>query len=286
METTKQVNWLFFSIFSKLNISFTQKGVVESVQSFGSYDLASISDCLRSYNIKNIGVKLSIDELSKIPLPAIVVLKGTSLSFGIIRQIEGKKIEYEKYKIGRTIVSIEDFLQEWTGHALLLEKTEKSGEPNYAVNRRLEILEKVRGNTAYCIIGLLLAACFLAWPNLFFPILFLGTGLGLSVALLKQTFGQETILGQAVCKAGTSTDCRKVINSKLAKVYADISLAEIALLFFVCAFGIQVSSLVTGQGYNFLLGWLSLAAFPVTVMSIYYQWRVLKNEVHTLTLVL
>ena len=86
--------------------------------------------------------------------------------------------------------------------------------------------------------------------------------------------GSETTLSKMVCKAGPQTDCSRVMRSKLGTVYADISFSEIGLLFFA---GCLITRFVGRENDSVLLASLSLAVIPITLFSIYYQWRVVKT---------
>jgi hypothetical protein len=269
--------WLIDSLMSELKIPITHRYLksISELRSF--FSLEEVAQVVARLNINSLGVKLNPAQIVEVQFPAIVQMFTSEAGFCIVKTVRDDFVEYVTFENGLIRKSVDDFEKEWSGIALLLEKTEKSGEPNYAVNHRLEILEKIRSGVAYSLIVLLLIGFWWVWPTFILPILLLSAGLGISIALLKQTLGQETILSQAICRPGTSTDCNKVINSKLAKVYGDISLAEIALVFFASLLCAQIISLAIDQGHNFLLGWLSFAAVPVSVLSIYYQWRVLKT---------
>ncbi len=277
MKEKGYVNWLFTSVFSSLEIRVTQTSIKQQINALTTFDLEVISDCFKHYAIRSMGVNIGTQDLGQIPLPAIIALNTPSLSFGILTKVDNHRVEFKTYQNGLESKTIDDFGCEWTGIALLLEKTNRSGEPNFVNNRRLEKLSGLRRSLAYGLALLLFIAGGFAVPGFILPFLFLSAGLALGLALFKQALGQETILGQAICKSGTATDCNKVIKSKLAIVYADISLAEITFLFFAGVLSAQVVSLVFNLSYNVFLCWLSVTALPVTALSIYYQWRVLRT---------
>jgi protein-disulfide isomerase len=236
--------------------------------------LLSMSEFLKIWKVKNICARLNESQFKDIVFPAIT--KVDDLGFVVLKEVKANQIIYSSIS-GEITQNFSDFFKVWSGVVLMVEPTAKSGEPNYASNLRLEILEQVRRAAVLSITALLFFSLCWVWPSFVLPFLIITCALCLSGTLFMQALGQETTLGQAVCKSGTSTDCNKVINSKLAKVYGDISLAEIAFVFFVSLLSVQITSLVNNQGHNFLPGWLSFASVPVAVFSIYYQWRVLKT---------
>ena len=260
-----------------LKISFTRGGT-RALKSMPHYpSILTFSDKLSEYRVSSRTIRITENQLEEICLPAVAHIYQSNGHFVVLTKIDNDNLTYIDPGIGELTEAVQEFGLKWSGVILEIVNSESASEPHFATRRKVEILSRVRNASLYFLLALIIFLISWQWPAFIFPILFLVFGLAFSATLFMQTIGQETTLGQAVCKSGTSTDCNKVINSKLAKVYGDISLAEIALVFFASMLSIQIVSLSNGLGYNFLLGWLSFPAVPVTLFSIYYQWRVLKT---------
>ncbi|GHN00315.1 hypothetical protein WSM22_18040 [Cytophagales bacterium WSM2-2] len=241
-------------------------------------NLLSISNALHELNVANIAVKISPDQLSEMSFPAISQVHANNGSFIIILKIENGLVQYLDSNLANAQTTVDDFAKHWTGYLLLAETNEKSGEPNYIENRKLEILSRIRYAALAILLIIAVSVLLFLKPASAFPVLLNVLGVGLCIALLMQTFGQKSLLSEAVCKPNSKIDCNQVINSSVAKVYGDISLAEIGLLFF--AGGLLTNLLLALNSYsvfNPYLYFLYMLSVPFTIFSIYYQWRVVKS---------
>lgn len=81
-----------------------------------------------------------------LPLPLIAHLSGQNRRFITITNISNENVTFLKNGFFTRTESKNtgEFLKEWSGVALLSEKTEKAGEDNYAANRWKERIDSIR----------------------------------------------------------------------------------------------------------------------------------------------
>lgn len=251
----------------------------ENVKNHPSYPgIEALSEGLSEWNIQNMTVRLNSVQLSEIPYPAIAHLFKNNGHFVVLQKMENGQIEYVDSQVGFISESIIEFEKKWTGIVLLVETTNESGEPRYKENRKSEVLKKIRQSGFFALSALLMIWMFILNPIFTIPLVVNIFGTAFCTILLMQTVGQHSLVADAVCKPNSKTDCGKVINSRAAKIYGDISLSEVGLLFFSGALFTNMLSIVGKLvPFNTLLFSLIVISFPFTLLSIYYQWRVVKT---------
>jgi ABC-type bacteriocin/lantibiotic exporter with double-glycine peptidase domain len=130
MENTSTV---LKKILRLLNVPFTKGYLEDKVASHPEQEsLLSISDTLNHYKVESLGLNLTIEKLEQIPLPCIIQIQENGHPFfSVLTNSEIDTVSYldENGKIKST--SKENFAKFWTGVTLLLEKSDKSGEPGY-----------------------------------------------------------------------------------------------------------------------------------------------------------
>lgn len=86
--------------------------------------------------------------------------------------------------------------------------------------------------------------------------------------------GLHSTLGNAFCSNNSEKkDCDAVLTSKGAEIIKDYKLSDFSLLYFSTLF-LLTFILQTNQSIVYTL---SLVALPITIYSIYYQYKVVKK---------
>lgn len=243
-----------------------------------STNIKSLANQLSDWNVKNLAVKLTRDQLYEIPYPAIAHLKTKGGHFVVLQKLEEDQLTYSDPYVGPASSSLEDFVKEWTGVLLLLEKTDKSGEEGYAQKHKQEVFERLS-----FVLAIGLVATFWVLSLLFMKlqsaILFSFYGLGalLSFLLLQRQFGLGGTMLNSFCKLGSKSDCDAVINSPASKLIGIINLSELGLWYFtgsVLSTALAALSSVSVDPYLFVF---TLLATALSLLAIYYQAVVIKK---------
>ncbi|WP_375445488.1 hypothetical protein [uncultured Fibrella sp.] len=100
---------------------------------------------LTELSVPHLATRLSADRLAEIPLPVLVqVHVADDDLFAPIRRLDEQHVEWYDTAKGWQKELLPGFLAHWTGIALLIEPTEESGEKQYAISRRREIVQQSR----------------------------------------------------------------------------------------------------------------------------------------------
>lgn len=268
-------------LLNALKVPFTYRGINDSLKQHPDYpSIAAAHDVLKEYQVENLVLKIEPGKLDELPLPFIAHVNGQNRGFITVTGVSKDSVIFlKKGSLLQTEVkSREDFLKEWSGVALLAEKTENAGEKNYKVNRRNERLNNLR--TAFLLISFLFILIFslLSSTSLSFSIAAVTilklAGVAVSCLLLWYEIDKTNPLLQKVCSGSKTTNCSAILQSKEAKLFGIISWSEIGFFYFPGGLLFVIS---TQEKSLQPLAWLNLLALPYTVFSVYYQGRIAKQ---------
>lgn len=277
-------------IFLKqLKIKSTKRYLRNSIESHPDHpSLLAISDTLQQYSIDTLAVKIDYDKLKEMPMPSLVQLmyKGQSL-FYVLQNVFDDKVVYYNDN-GKRIEALKvDFLKEWTGVCLLAETTENSKEKNiekkYAEKRIKSIITGTIGVClfSWAFFSFLNSDVTLHLSSTLFAIAYTALkviGLVVGVFLLWYDVDQFNPALQNFCSGGNNKiNCNAVLGSKNATIFNGH--LTISLLSFSYFFGTFFFLLIQGFSLSgfFLVGALSIASFPIVLISLYYQAIVIKQ---------
>ncbi len=255
------------------------KSEIDRTRYFPNYpSLATLSDALREWRVNSLAVKLEVEQLHEIPLPAVAHLSRNGGHLVVLTAVAPVTVSYFDSDRGLVSEAIGEFSSQWTGVALLIETTEKSGERNFSENRKVQRQQIVFQLIAMGIfLGLLILPFPLLSVELWVYMLTKVGGLFACVLLFQRQFGMSSKLASSVCNWGSKSNCDSVIYSPAAS-FLGISLTEIGLIYFLSGvFYFALVSLHPGyQGMPFLMMAMSITAVVLSPLSIYYQWRIAK----------
>lgn len=271
------------NILSLLDVPFNSGYLKDKVASHPDQEsLLSISDTLNHYKVDSLGLHLTIEKLEQIPLPCIIQLQGNGHPFfSILIKTKIETVAYldENRKIKST--SKENFAKFWTGVTLLLEKSDKSGEPGYKERQR----EVLVFRSLLIFLGLISLIGLIAFYQPIFAnpiqavtilslILLKVIGLVISSVLLWSEVDKDNKAIQDFCTGVKNTDCNSVTSS--FSLPGGISLSIIVFAYFFSGILLLLLSSFSGSVLQ-LLGYLSLAGIFIIPISIYYQWAKIKK---------
>lgn len=243
----------------------------------GSGSIKVLSDLLTNWDIDSLPVKLELAQLREIPYPAIAHLSKNGGHFVVLQKLEDELLHYIDPDIGLIKESLKDFEKKWTGVALLVEATEKSGEDGYKEKRKRELFIQYSKYLVWLLVGGLLIV-----PTILFPLYILPSYLLKIVGgvfcflLLQKQFGTSSRAVAAFCKMGSKSNCDAVIHSVGSKLFGVVSLSELGVVYFIAGLLSIIISALAGISTNGFTAVLSIVLLPFTLVSIYYQWRVVK----------
>ncbi len=261
-------------LLKKNKISFDKEELWFQLKSHPSYpSLHAVTGVLDHFNIENIAAEISKDTttLEQLPQAFIAQIKTASskelVTVYRTTSTETYTVFHETKKTEK--ITISEFLKRFTGIIVAVEKNELKNDVNTTTfelkNYILIVLLLVL--TVFLLISK--GVGMVAQLHLLASLL----GILLTYTILKQELRDTTLLGNAFCSGNDEKKgCDNILNSKGARITKSFKLSDISMVYFV---GLAISSILN-VNYQ-LLYLISLMALPVTIYSIYYQYRVAKS---------
>jgi uncharacterized membrane protein len=261
-----------------LGVSVSEKALAEVKQNHGYPSLDSLANVLSDWNIENMGVRLSVNQLAEIPYPAIAHLNKNNGHFIVLQKLVDDLIHYVDPEEGQIIESLEDFEKKWSGVVLLVQATEKSSEENYKEKRSGEIFNEVTKYFSVVLLGLAIMSPVFLWAGISYPLYFIkALGLAFCFILFQKQSGSKNPYVTSFCKLGSKSDCDAVIHSPASRLFGLIHLSEPGVLYFFGSILLLVLSGFSSQPATGVLVILNVLVLPFSIFSVYYQWRVIKK---------
>jgi len=236
------------------------------------YNLLGLSKMLSDFGVENAGTRIADKEndLFRIECPFIA---HTGADFVVVYKIENDKVHY--LRNGKEIaITVEQFIQSWSGVILLAEPTPNSGEPDYQEHRKKELWD-IAQKAILILAGILLfgIACLFINPLILQSFSY---SILLSINLIGVYTGYLLVLKQMhihsqyadkICSLFSKSDCNNVLESDAAKLWGVFGWSEIGLGYFAS----NVLLLLFLPHTVYLLALLNILTLPYAFWSIWYQ---------------
>jgi uncharacterized membrane protein len=270
-------------IITYLNLRVTADAIDTFFENHPAYpSMASITDAFNVWKIPNAAVGISPEQLSEINLPAIAPLTDNHVEFYVvIQQVTENSIQYYDTEKGLETLPINEFLQKWTGTALLFEPNANSGQDEYETAQKevsqSNIVFNLQIFTALLLVAISAYSLF-AEPPLLVTLhqCFSIFGLGLSVALLLIEYSNNTDITKKLCEVKATVSCEDIVKNKEAKLFGWLGYAEIGLVYFA-SFVLVAFYYFVNQNLHISHHYVSLLALSFIPFSIYYQSQIAKK---------
>ena len=170
-------------------------------------------------------------------------------------------------------ITKEDFLKNWSGVVVVIEKEELSDKKK---TREYKFLKNIPITLLIAVIGV---SYFNATVSLFHVLHLLVSLIGVYVSYLivKHTLGFNSKTVDKFCASTKKTNCDAVIHSNGAKLFGIVPLSDISFIYFL-------SITISWFAYNIFAIFnytifitLSLAAIPIIIYAIIYQGLIVKK---------
>ncbi len=243
---------------------------LESHPNFPS--LFAIIDTFDFLEIENIAATVEKEELLNLP----------NIFLSVVDSDTGKEIVFtEKTKNKITIqfsngfkkkISEEEYLKIWTGIIVAI-------EANPINEKQLSFSNKKYNAIIGCIFGVSTSLLFLTnKDNLItatFYYLLLLAGLIISYFLVREEMGLHNDSISKICNATEKTSCKEVMSSNGAKVFKNVSLSDISMLYFS---SLTLFFVLNSFNLNsFIYSIIGIFSIPIILYSIYYQGFIVKK---------
>ncbi|MEI9919701.1 MAG: vitamin K epoxide reductase family protein [Bacteroidota bacterium] len=273
---------------TKLSIPFSFEYVEEFLKGHKDYpSLSSLAALLDDFNINQVGVRISSEQLMRITAQCVAYIKVENEErFVLIEsKVTNRQVSYFDPVVGMVTETLTDFEKKWSGVALLMEADHLSNSRSND-----EFAKKTRkkwSRNVVCVILLFLILTSLVFnpgfEGILIPIIALKIiGTAISLMLIFNDIGMSTTISDKFCTLGgisNKVGCNKVSESKASSFFGIIRMSEIGLFYFVGGLIYTIVSLLTetARAHLGLLFVLTIASLPYTFFSIYYQVFVVKQ---------
>lgn len=263
---------LVYLLLKKSSIKIDKDELIFQIKSHPSYpSLHSITGVFDHFNIENLAVKVPVEKsvLEELPDSFIAQLNTDDLVL-VEKSTYGFEITENLKKTKR--LSQDEFLIEFTGVIVAVEKDEHSNSQNRTNNKLTTYL--------FWISGILLLTLFLLQNKVSlntFHFIFSLLGVAVSYYIIKYELGEDSKIISTVCSEDNKkTNCNAVLNSKGATIYKNIKLSDISIIYFTSSI---LSSLILSfnQIPIYFNAAISLLAIGAVIYSFIYQFKVLKT---------
>ena len=271
---------VLFKFVKHLNARVTFNTIQEELLKHPNYpSLLAVSDVLNSWKIPNAAYNIPFESLNEVEDSYMAVFQNE-----IVVVLETKKNGFiiSTSKKSNFFISQEDFKTRYNGSVLLAEIEANSGETEYKIHRRKEILNQWR--YPFLITGCVLILVYMLTKSLLFTeinyfviALFLCKAMGVVVTalLLLKSIDADNPFVQKLC-AGKNNDCNAILSSNAANVTEGLSWSEVGFFYFAGTWLVLLFN-GTHAGILHTLAILNILCLPYSFYSIYYQWRIAKQ---------
>ena len=236
--------------------------------------LHSITGVLDHFNIDHLALEVprDIETLKQLPESFISLTSNENgKEFTLVTQ-HGNSMDLLYGDKKKKRVSLDEFLHIWSGVIVVTEK-ETVETPDKKVS------DTTVSNAFYMASTLsLIGIFFFAKPSLFQSTQFILAliGMGVSFLTVKHELGFQSKALDKICTATETTNCDAVLNSKGASLSKHLKLSDVSFMYFAgLVFSWILSATFSTTATAMII--LSILALPVTLYSIYYQFKIVKK---------
>ena len=267
----------FVAFLELLNVKHTKSFADQYFNEYAhKYNLYGLSKMLSDYGIENAATRISDKEndISEIETPFIAHFGG---DFVVVHAVDSENVSF-LWKGDKHILTIEKFIEAWSGIVLMAESSEKSIEPDYKEHKKTEFLNGLKKISFFFAIGLIALLAYIyqsLYTNIGMSLLLLLSLAGMYISwllLLKQMHVQSQYADK-ICSLFKQKDCNNVLESKAAKLFGIIGLSEIGFGYFSA----NILMLLFYPALLLPIVLINILSLPFTFWSIWYQWTKAKQ---------
>ena len=260
-----------FLYLKKRNIHLNKREFIVQYESHPAFpSLLALSDTLRFFNVENGALHVQSSEIDALPNFFMTKFKHAQEDSLALVEIKNSH-RYTIYENSeKRTISKNNLLQEWLGIVFLIENNEETHQKKTRYSWKHILL-------TLCVLSFfgLFTGYFQSLPYLIFFLLPV-FGFTLSMVALKDIFNIKNPVVAALCNGETTTSCKSVMkNAGKLTVLSD--LCFVFFTYQLLAFTISVAT-YTFQWYVSLQKIIVFTAIPVILLSLYYQFAVVKKR--------
>ena len=243
---------------------------LESHPNFPS--LYAIIDTFNFFEVENLAIKIEKEELENLPPTFLSVVDSDTGNEIVLTEKNKNNITIEFSNGFKKKISKDEYLKIWTGIIIAIEANQINKYHLLSKNKKHSVL----GGGVF-ILSLILVF-FENKDNLILASIYyllLLTGLIISCFLVREEMGIQNDSISKICNASEKTSCKDVMSSNGAKVFKNVSLSDISLLYFSSLMLFFVLNSFSSNSTIYSI--IGIISVPVILYSIFYQGFIVKK---------
>lgn len=262
-----------------LRMRVSQTTIRHSVMSHPEFpSLTAIVDSLGDLGIETEPVMCTPEHLSDLTLPSILHLKRGH--FIVLQSVSEQGVTYIDPRSGWITKRLRQFIDEWSGAALVVTKIKQYEEVGYKQKNlisRLTSVQPLMSGLGLFVLLLLVVGAHIKELSFHHELVYLlmtkVIGLLLSGILVFQEYHRESSFLSRLCPPTGRVNCRNVLKSPAGKILGLMPVSEIGLIYFSGGVLSIALALLAGQpGIAIVfLALMSVFPLPYSVYLIVYQ---------------
>ncbi len=267
---------LLDSYLKKENILLSREELKLQLLSHPSYpSLHALTGVLDHYNIENLALEVPSNSETLKQLPknfiAHINANGSSEFVLVSQHKDGISLLYENRKT--ETISKRKFLELWRGVILALEN---DGSPSPNTKNRFN-------SKRFLVVSTILLLLAFVMTNTNFDLFYFTqlvlaiAGVAVSALIVQQELGYNSATFNKICGNSKTTSCNEVLKSKGAQLFGTFKLSDMSLVYFLGLMSFLLFGLFLKENSWNALKLFTFLALPITIYSIYYQYRVVKK---------
>ncbi|MCG8332199.1 MAG: thioredoxin domain-containing protein, partial [Chitinophagales bacterium] len=237
--------------------------------------LYSLAEVLQHFGIDHVAVSLptTTNTLEQLPDSFIANIKINDKDQLVLVTQHKKHIKLSYSSSKTTKLTIDQFLNSWTGVLLAIEKNKPESS-----NKRLSYEHSIIAILYFLVIALIGGTVWMqasVYTGLYFSSSIIG--LLFSIIIIKHELGWQSPNVSKFCQISGGTNCSAVIRSKGAKLFGWIKLSDLSLIFFSALSLSWIVAFIAKIPFWHIAVFTTIASIPILIYSLYYQYRVARK---------
>lgn len=248
-----------------------EKEILISLESHPDYpSLIAIVDTFNNLGIENIATRIEKNNLDALPKTFISVYLTETGSEIVYTKNLNNTIEIQFSNNFKKTITRAEYLEGWNSIVVIVDENQKATKKIIPSNKYSIVCP-------FFIVSLVLLSIenkdnFITAT---FYYLLLITGLIISFFLVREEMGLYNESVSKICNATEKTSCKDVMSSNGAKVFKNVSLSDISMLYFSSL--TLFFTLTSFDSNSFIYSIIGIFSIPIILYSIYYQGFIVKK---------
>ncbi|MBO4966398.1 MAG: hypothetical protein J6C81_09125 [Muribaculaceae bacterium] len=263
---------IFTNFLTELGVPHTRSYSDRRFEKMTFKSLFGLSKLLQSYGVPNEAFSLP-DKRGDLALLPVPFLAGSGESFVVVRSKNQNSVEYIDCVTGETrTLSMDDFIDKWSGVALVAYPTEESAEPSYMKHHLIEIAQRVKRWVLIAAVLFIFLYLFISngiyahVTTVLLTMIFCG-GLYVTYELMLKSLHIHSERGDSICGLIDRTGCHQVLSTKASSFFGIFSWSEVGMAYF----SVSLCCLLVFPKYLPYLALINACCCPFSFWSVWYQ---------------